>query len=57
MGGTRYWAFQREYQIGTLLQTIRAAVEISAEPVYLKKETKTWKDAVRNLYSFRRGSP
>ncbi|KAK4076672.1 uncharacterized protein Triagg1_4275 [Trichoderma aggressivum f. europaeum] len=51
-GGTRYWAFQRECQISALLQTIRAAVENSAEPVYLKKEPKTWKDAVRNLYSF-----
>ncbi|KAF3056939.1 hypothetical protein CFAM422_012473 [Trichoderma lentiforme] len=42
---------RRAIQIA-LLQTIRAAIETSTEPIHLKKEPKTWKDAVRNLYSF-----
>ncbi|KAL6802795.1 hypothetical protein GGI42DRAFT_32702 [Trichoderma sp. SZMC 28013] len=50
--GTRYWAFQRECQITALLQIIQAAVEASAEPIYLRKEPKTWKDAVQNIYAF-----
>ncbi|QYT03237.1 hypothetical protein H0G86_010207 [Trichoderma simmonsii] len=48
-------AFQRECQTAALLQTIQAAIRASAKPVYLKKEPKTWKDAIRNLYSFDEG--
>ncbi|KAL7947031.1 hypothetical protein V8C42DRAFT_343927 [Trichoderma barbatum] len=50
--GQPYALKVRECQIAALLQTIRAAVEASPEPVCLKKEPRTWKDAVRNLYAF-----
>lgn len=48
----RYWAVQRECQNAALLQMIRAAVESSSEPVYLKAKPKSWKDAARNLHAF-----
>ncbi|KAL7788362.1 hypothetical protein V8C37DRAFT_411642 [Trichoderma ceciliae] len=50
--GLRYWAVQRECQNAALLQMIRAAVETSTEPIYIKAKPKTWRDAARNLHAF-----
>ncbi|PNP49206.1 hypothetical protein THARTR1_10008 [Trichoderma harzianum] len=50
--GMRYWGFQRECQNAALLQMIRSTVETPTEPIYLKGESKSWKDAARNLYAF-----
>ncbi|KAL6802794.1 hypothetical protein GGI42DRAFT_325184 [Trichoderma sp. SZMC 28013] len=48
----RYWGFQRECQNAALIHMIRSVVETSTEPIYLKREPKSWKDAARNLHAF-----
>ncbi|UKZ78873.1 hypothetical protein TrVFT333_006619 [Trichoderma virens FT-333] len=50
--GMRYWAVQRECHNAALLQMIRTAVEKATEPIYLKREPRTWRDAARNLHAF-----
>ncbi|KAK5991191.1 hypothetical protein PT974_09469 [Cladobotryum mycophilum] len=50
--GTSYWAVQKESQNAALLQMIGASIEASTEPIHLKPDPKTFKDAVYNLQEF-----